>query len=692
MCNLAAGLPLIVLMLRERGQVFQNCNPPWRNCDAVANRMLMWLLPLSLAACSVGTAVAPASTLAPTQDNSTAQVAPFPLRASPPAPTPTLAPAQPLSTASFPEPSSDVNWVSYPSLNDIRSLAFAPDGSLWAGTGGGVVRWDLATDAHVRYGTADGLASDDVTDLTFAPDGSLWAATRGGGVSHFDGTNWTTFTEMDGLINDIVYAVDTAPDGSVWVGTDSGAGHFDGAAWTSYTMADGLAGEVVWYVAVAPDGDAWFSTHAGGVSQYDPHQNAWSTHGAEQGLPLPNARFLTIGPDGAPWLHVGYDHVYRFDGATWQLAYEAGGGRWVCDIAFDADGSPWIATCGGYHTYGAGLAHVDGAAWTYVTAADGLIEDDISAVAVGEDGRIAAGTDRGISVYQAGRWRTLRSGPALKQVTAIAVTPDGAAWFGFGDDAFWSAGGGLSWFDGHDWQYVLDDGNVRALAVAPDGSLWAGVGCEVWRFDAVAWERVARCEDSPHGNILDIAFTAGGSVWIATGHGLGRFDGQSWTAYDRLANSLAVAPDGAIWLNGWEGLQGSQYVARFDGESWTTYEGADSYPRGFTVGAVTSDGALWGVTPERRLARFDGRFWADSQSWTFYYTAEGLPSDQVVDLVVAPDDVLWAITDGGIAHFNGRAWEGILLAHDLGRVNIMAFAPDDSVWLGTSIGAVHLQP
>ncbi len=597
-----------------------------------------------------------------------------------------------LPVASFLGASSNANWVSYPSLNHIRSLAFAPDGFLWAGTGGGVVCWDLATDAHVRYATGDGLASDDVTDLVFAPDGSLWAATRGGGVSHFDGTNWTTYTELDGLVNNVVYAIDTAPDGSVWVGTDSGAGHFDGTAWTSYTMADGLAGDMVWYVGVAPDGDVWFSTHAGGVSRYDPDRDSWTTHGTEQGLPLPNARFLTIDPDGAPWLHIGYDHVYRFDGATWQLAYEAGGGRWVCDIAFDAEGAPWIATCDGYHTYGAGLAHLDGAAWTYVTAADGLIEDDIAAVAVGVDGGIATGTDRGISVYQAGRWRTLRSGPALSQVTAAAVTPDGAVWFGFGDDAFRSAGGGLSRFDGHDWQYILDDGNVRVLAVAPDGSPWAGMGCEVWRFDGVAWEAAARCADLPHGNVLDIAFTADGSAWIATSLGLARFDGRSWITYDRLANSLAVAPDGTIWVNGWEGSQGSQYVARFDGESWTAYRRVDSYPGSFVVSAVTFDGLLCGVVSERRLACFDGRSWSDGESWTFYDTADGLPSDQIVDLVVAPDSVLWAMTDGGIAYFDDGGWVGISLDQESGTVNTMAFAPDGSIWLGGSRGAVHLQP
>ena len=152
------------------------------------------------------------------------------------------------------------------------------------------------------------------------------------------------------------------------------------------------------------------------------------------------------------------------------MAYEAGGRQWVCDIAFATVGSPWVATCDGYHAYGSGLAHFDGSNWTYATTADGLVDDDVFAVAVAADGTITAGTDRGLSVYQAGRWRTLRHGPTLSRVTAIAVTPDGAAWFGFGDDAFHSAGGGLSRFDGQSWQYVSQakgfpiSDNVRVLA------------------------------------------------------------------------------------------------------------------------------------------------------------------------------------------------------------------------------------
>jgi ligand-binding sensor domain-containing protein len=650
----------------------------------LATLLLAWFVSLSLAACGIGTATAPVPT--PT---------PFPLMVPSPSPRPEIGPrtqgTQFLPTVSRPETSPNVDWVSYPSLNGVRSLAFAPDGSLWAGTESGAVLWDLATDTHVRYSTADGLASDDVTDLAFAPDGTLWVAARGG-VGHFDGTLWTAYTEADGLISNIVYAVTTAPDGSVWVGTQGGAGHFDGSTWTAYTVADGLAGNVVWYVATDPDGDVWFSTHAGGVSRYDPGRDTWTTYGAADGLPLPNARFLTIAPDGAPWLHVGYDHVYRFDGRTWRLAYEAGGGQWVCDVAFDAGGSPWIATCGGFHAHGAGLAHLDGTTWTYVTTADGLVGDDVSAVAVAPDGTIAAGTSHGLSVYQAGRWRTLRTGPTLNRATSVAVTPDGAAWFGFGDDSLPTPGGGLSRFDGRDWQYFLDGAEVGALAVAPDSSLWAGAGCTVQRFDAVAWETVARCGDLPAGNVRDVVFTPDGAAWVATGHGLARFDGQSWTVHDKLVNSLVLAPDGVIWANGWEGLQGSQYVARFDGASWTTFKSADSYPGGFSVGAVTSDGRVWGVTSERRLASFDGRSWTDGQSWRFYDTADGLPSDQIVDLVVAPDDALWAITDGGAACLDGTVWESIQLDPGLGTINAMAFAPDGSIWLGTSTGVAHLRP
>jgi ligand-binding sensor domain-containing protein len=56
-------------------------------------------------------------------------------------------------------------------------------------------------------------------------------------------------------------------------------------------------------------------------------------------------------------------------------------------------------------------------------------------------------------------------------VTAIAVAPDGVAWFG--------TSSGVSRFDGETWTtFTRFDGlagdYVQSIAVAPDGTLWFG--------------------------------------------------------------------------------------------------------------------------------------------------------------------------------------------------------------------------
>jgi len=305
------------------------------------------------------------------------------------------------------------------SLNQVNSLAFAPDDplTLWAGTAAGVVRWDLRTDRPTRYTAADGLSGDLVNDLAFGPDGALWAATLSG-VSRYAGERWTSFFPGEGLPAAPVYALAIAPDGSLWMGTQEGAARYDGESWTVYAPADGLADALVWSVGVTPNGAVWFSTHGGGVSRYDPITDTWRTFGADDGLPLPNARQLAVEPgangDAGVWVHIGYDNVYRFDGTRWVLAYPSGGGRWVCGMAFDGQGNPWLATCDGYHTYGVGLVHREGpqAAWSAVTTEEGLISHSLLCVAVAPAASntqpsLAVGTMQGISVYQDGVWRAL---------------------------------------------------------------------------------------------------------------------------------------------------------------------------------------------------------------------------------------------------------------------------------------------
>jgi len=587
-----------------------------------------------------------------------------------PEPPPSATPSRTVDVLSTGTVSTTVapGWTRYVSINDVRDVTFDPDGTLWAATSGGLIHWDLAEETYTRY-------LIQTTDVDLTPDGNMWLAS-GGGVCLFDGATCSSYGDAGGVGDSAVLSVAVAPGGGVWVGTEIGVSHFDGREWKHHPFYASVAS-----LEVAPAGEVWAAS-ARGVARYAPSEDAWTFYTEQQGLPSSHAQVVGVGPQGDVWAYILFEGLYRLRGDTWRAIDESPGGR-VADIAFAADGTPWIATAGGSHFPGGLLAYYDGHMWNEVTTEQGAMS--VSAVALGPDGVVAAGTDLGLGIFEGGEWSTLRDGPTRDVATSVAVTPDGSVWFGFGDHSVSTPGSGLSRFDGHDWQYYLDSTEVNSLAVSPDGSLWVGAGCSVQRFDGVSWEAVALCgEYLLTGNVIDIDFTPNGSAWVATGFGLLNIGGERM-AYERLINSVAVAPDGSIWANGWEGTQGSSYVARFDWQNWTTYRGSDSYPGGFLVGAVTPDGLVWGTGPERRLVSFDGQSWTDEASWRFYYNADGLPLDNVTAISVAPAGALWVGLEGGVARFD-EVWTTFIPGDELAAdpVRAIAFGPEGVVWLGTT--------
>lgn len=659
----------------------------------------MALLSVLMTACARPT-LAPSPATEPAHFPQFSAAATFP---APPQPTADVALVLP---APLPTPGGPAR--AYPSLNAITDLAFAPDGALWAATYEGLVRWDLTDGSYRHVGQADGLPAPGVLALAFAADGSLWAGTQSG-VAYYDGATWRNYQLATGRAGDLVYDVAVAVDGTVWAGTGQGASALavnesigEDQGWQHYTPADGLAGSLVWQVAPAADGTVWFSTHGGGVCRLDPSSGGWTTYTAPDAFPLPNARVLAIGPDGHPWVHIGYDNVYRFDGQQWQLAYPAGGGQWVCDMAFAADGTPWIATCGGYHAYGGGLLYQDGDQWRPITTADGLVSNDLTALALRTDGVIAVGSRQGIGVYQDGRWRTLRAGPTLSPVTGAAVTPDGVAWFAFGDDHWQAAGGGLAAYaaetpanDGGQWRYITSSNglpvsdNVRALAVAPDGNLWVGGGCGLGRLQEDQWEAVVTC-DQVDGNVVHLAFAPDGAAWFATEWSVFRIATNGELAHyeHQLPLALAADAEGGAWVShnpalggGWMSILDPAGAA---GDLQSSHPISDTLGVGPVTSMVaTADGGVW-VGSAQGVARLAGP--GDPRLYT---VVDGLPEEGVIDLAVASDGTLWAASPSAVARFDGETW----WTYEPGvpDAQIQAIAPGiGKVWLAGKRGVYSL--
>ncbi|MGC9467716.1 MAG: ligand-binding sensor domain-containing protein [Anaerolineae bacterium] len=632
----------------------------------------------------------------PTPATTTAEAQPQP---SPSSTTPSESALAPTTGSTRPAVGAGT-LTHYPSLNEVKSLAFEGDDRLWVGTQLGLVAWDLTTDTptHVTFGACP-------TDLSFcgadhqwvhdvavveddAGDVTVWAATTGGVRRLEPDGRTTTFTVVDGLPDTVAVSLAVAPDGDLWVGTAKGLASFDGEAWHVFRDLPGY-GAPIWAVDVEPTGLVWLSTHTEGVIRYDPIVKVWERYGTEAGFPVPSARALAVGPDGDVWVHIGYDHVYRFDGATWAVAYEAGGGQWVCDFAFGElpapygipSTSPLIATCGAYHAYGNGIAYADAAGWSYVTASDGLPSNGAQAVAVSSGGVLAVGTDRGLSVYQKGAWRTLRHGPTLNDVTSVAATSQGV-WFAFGDDDARPAGGGLARFEEDRWTYVKGIGpgeqmeNVRILSVSPAGGLWAAAGCVVARLGIDGWETVATC-DTISGNVRAIGFESSAVAWVATDFNAYRLGEQSVTYNDMLPIAMDVGPQGRVWIAHSPFKDGG--LSYFDGAGWVRQTSPITVVSSL---AVMPNGRLW-IAGEGRLFTLREDGWAERQ----------LPVTGVRMLKVGPGPsgpALWAVGDTAVAQLGDAGWQTV--ADVKVAVADVAFEPDGGLWLATAVGAVHIRP
>ena len=144
-------------------------------------------------------------------------------------------------------------------------------------------------------------------------------------------------------------------------------------------------------------------------------------------------------------------------------------------------------------------------------------------------------------------------------------------------------------------------------------------------------------------------------------------------------------------MNGWEGTEGSAFVARLDQKGLTLLSPFGSYPRDFQVRAVTPDGMIWGSSAGRGLARFDGKDWSSPASWRFYPTVGHLAMDSVGTLRVGLDGSLWVGAIGGIVRFDGQSWVSKRIDAELGPVNDIAFGHVGAIWLATAKGVFSLR-
>jgi diguanylate cyclase (GGDEF)-like protein len=580
-------------------------------------------------------------------------------------------------------------------------------GFLWFATEGGLDRYDGFTFKHYRHerGNPNALASEFVRDLHLAEDGSLWIATDGGGISRWnpatDGI--TTFRAVDGestsLATDKVRTILADNDGFVWIGTyDLGLDRLNIAS-NEVTHFSGQPDDPVSLdsneiFALALDGDnaLWIGGNAG-LNRLDLVTGLFSRIALDpsaDGQPI--VRSLELTPDGTLWIGTDSDGLLALDIQSGDIRRHVHdpenpaslSSNEVISIFTDDRRRLWVGTANGLNL----MDHHSGDFAVYR-------HDPTDATSIGANGIFSIYQDRGglmwfgtltgaVSKWNPRSWSFGHYKPQTSgvrsfsnsNITAFTEDFDGNTWVG-------TFGGGINIID-------RDDGSVRQLRHDPsdasagiggdrvmamitdrDGNIWAGTmrgglsrvdsltgGVRTYRHDPADANSLAA------NGVMSLLQDRAGYIWVGTfGGGVSRLDPRSgqFTNYGHdpddtttlsssRATALAQGKDGFIWV-GTDG-GGLNYLDAISGE-WQHLEHDLDNPESLsadTVYALHVDpvGRLW-VGTRQGLNRISMR---NRLGDVNVESVVGFNGMAVFGIQSDGDGNIWISSTQGLARFN----------------------------------------
>ncbi|GAB3097859.1 sensor histidine kinase [Lysobacter terrae] len=208
----------------------------------------------------------------------------------------------------------------------------------------------------------------------------------------------------------------------------------------------------------------------------------------------------------------------------------------------------------------------------------------------------------------------------------------------------------------------------------------------IGQFHHTAWT----VKEGAPGEITALAQTSDGYLWLATQIGLFRFDGVQFAKFDPLdsddfpatsISALYATDNGGLWI-------GFRYgaVAFLEENRLTRYGQAQGLPTSTVFRfAQDRDGILWAAT-FTGLVRLKGNRWEKlGPEWHF-------PGKQSRTVFVDSLGTLWVATERGVAFLRKGSTTFEEVPAQVGRISQIAQAPDGSIWIAESDGAVRQLP
>ena len=503
-------------------------------------------------------------------------------------------------------------------------------------------------------------------------------------------------------------------------------------AHTAWRWQDGAINSVPFTIAQTPDGYIWIGT-ANGIFQFDGVRFTPWTPGRGQALPSSLVTDISTTRDGSVWISaLGVLSRWRHHTLT-NYASEANNAYWVAE---DANGRIWVVRRDGQRGTGPLLCEALETGLRCPDATDGVPSFLARGLVADREGTLWVAGDTGLLRWAHGAPTIYRPEgvtliPGMVGVSAVAASPDGKLWVGFGKAAPGQGlarmvNGRLRSFDAPSLRG--SSLSVNALHVDRHGALWIGTPFRgIYRIVGDVVDHFDHTNGLSDDTVSDITEDREGNIWVATAKGVDRF---ADTSIDSLSvteglcgpqvSSVVASRDGSIWVGG-DGtltqlrhgtitcfrqgreLPGGQVTSLFEdhaGRLWVgigqglwVYEGGRfrqvTRPNGGPIGFVTGiaqdvDQRIWIAVfgPPQVLMRVDGLAVKE------YFDEPSTPPTRRI--AGDPAGGLWlGLISGDLAQFRN----GHTVIHRLGnphgaRINQVLADPDGSVIAATSYGLI----
>lgn len=573
-----------------------------------------------------------------------------------------------------------------------------------------------------NIGIEQGLIQSQVFAMAQDDAGHLWAGTFGG-LSRYDGSSFRSFTLRDGLPGNSISALCNDRRGNVWVGTNRGLSSYDGLRFRNFnfTGADNPGGNVVQAITIAVNGDVWciagkeiYLVREGKV-RYIPSPGRTAT------AILEDKSGLWLASDGNDQLYnrVGNDwdsvampaamYVRRIErdeqgrvlvfGMAGLFQYSPPDKSWKRllelnpefdgipnSFASSSDGSLWVSTGNGFFRYFNGQRQ-------YFNRRSGFTDLVIYQVFRDSEGNIWAGSNgEGLFRFSGAGFVSVDEHMGLTgaQVSAITVDAQGTTYFGSYDGGFYSYDNGVA-------RVIPFTSALQELPVTSlqhfGSEIWIGTqGHGIWRYDYRRKTMRPFRPDVLHGTVTCMAQN-NGRLAVSLDKRFVMIHGDTVRNIEGLPMDVeaiaSIGPDSLILATN----EGLHFYADGLLHPFQTGSVADS---GQIVCMDYRNGWLWIGTTDNGVIAWNLR----SSGIRHIGRAEGLRSDFIYSIHSTDDSTVWVGTGFGICRIrlSGTQASVTFYGHNAGITgmesnrNALFPLPDGRIWFGTTTGAVLYQP